>query len=125
MIAIDHRGNLVTVSVLGEFVLSDYKEFEDMVRETLSPGGKLNLLFDLRQMAAFTVDVALEEIRYARNHPGEFGRIAVVTESQWLAWSAWISQMFVAADVRVFAEDGEAREWLEAGAEAETETPQP
>ena len=116
MIAIDHSGNLVTVGVLGEFVIADYKEFEDMVRETLSPGGKLNLLFDLRQMAGFTVDVALEEIRYARNHPGEFGKIAIITENQWQAWSAWISQMFVNAAVRVFGDDAEARAWLESEA---------
>ena len=53
MIAIDRSGKLVTVSVLGEFVLADYKEFEDMVRSTLVPGGKVNLLIDLRQMAPY------------------------------------------------------------------------
>lgn len=113
MIAIDHRGKLVTVTVLGEFVLADYKEFEDMVRSTLAPGGKVSLLIDLRQMAGFTVDVAWEDIKYTRSHPDDFDKIAVVTDSQWVIWSAWLSQMFINADLQVFDDGEEARGWLE------------
>ena len=113
MIAIDHSGKLVTVTVLGEFVLADYKEFEDMVRSTLVPGGKVSLLIDLRQMAGFTVDVAWEDVKYTRSHSNDFDKIAVVTHSQWVIWSAWLSQMFIKADLQVF-DDGEvARGWLE------------
>lgn len=113
MIAIDHSGTLVIVTVLGEFVLADYREFEDMVRSTLVPGGKVNLLIDLRQMAGFTLDVAWEDIKYTRSHPDDFGKIAVVTLSQWVIWSAWLSQMFINADLQVFDDDSEARGWLE------------
>src|SRR5450759_2369061 len=79
MIAIDRSGKLVTVTVLGEFVLADYKEFEGLVRSTLAPGGKVNLLIDLRQMAGFTVDVAWEDIKYTRSHPNDFDKIAAVS----------------------------------------------
>jgi len=113
MIAIDRSGTLITVTVLGEFVLADYKEFEDIVRSTLAPGGKVNLLIDLRQMADFTVDVAWEDIKYTRSHPNDFGKIAVVTHSQWVIWSAWMSQMFINADLQVFDDGEEARGWLE------------
>ncbi len=119
MIAIDHSGKLVTVTVLGEFVLADYKEFEDMVRSTLAPGGKVSLLIDLRQMAGFTVDVAWEDIKYTRSHPNDFDKIAVVTRSEWIIWSAWVSQMFTNADVQVFDDDTEARGWLEQDGEDE------
>jgi len=119
MIAIDHSGKLVTVTVLGEFVLADYKEFEDMVRATLAPGGRVSLLFDLRQMAGFTLDVAWEDIKYTRGHPNDFDKIAVVTRSEWVIWSAWLSQMFINADLQVFDDDAEARGWLEQEAAAE------
>jgi hypothetical protein len=114
MIAIDHSGKLVTVSVLGKFVLADYKEFEEMVRTTQEGGGKINLLIDLRQMADFTLDVAWEDIKYTRSHPNDFGKIAVVTHSEWVIWSAWLSQMFINADLQVFDEDTEARSWVDA-----------
>lgn len=113
MIAIDHAGKLVTVTVLGEFVLADYKEFEDMVAAKRAAGGKVSLLFDLRQMAGFTLDVAWEDIKYTRSHPNDFDRIAVVTRSEWVIWSAWLSQMFINADLRVFDDDAEARGWLD------------
>ncbi len=119
MIAIDHSGKLVTVTVLGEFVLADYKEFEDMVRATLAPGGRVSLLFDLRQMAGFTLDVAWEDIKYTRGHPNDFDKIAVVTRSEWVIWSAWLSQMFINADLQVFDDDAEARGWLEQETAAE------
>ena len=113
MIVVDHKGTQVSVTVLGEFVLADYKEFEDMVRSVLAPGGKVSLFFDLRQMAGFTLDVAWEDIKYTRSHPQDFDKIAVVTRSEWVIWSAWLSQMFIDAEVQVFDDEEEARGWLE------------
>ena len=112
MITTDHQGSLVSVAVFGEFTLADFKEFEEAVRHNIGSEGQVSLFVDLRQMADFTVDVAWEEIKFSRQHAHDFRRIAVLTESQWIAWSAWLSQAFVAADLRVFSEEGEARGWL-------------
>lgn len=115
MIVTDHKDQLVTVTVYGEFALADYKEFEELVNYKIKFQGSVNLLFDLRQMADFTLDMAWEEIRFSRAHSHDFGKIAVLTDSQWVAWSAWLSQIFVDADLRVFADEAEARGWLQAG----------
>ena len=115
MITIDHKGNLLSIVVLGEFTLADFKEFEDLVRAKTSSEGALNVLFDLRQMADFTLDVAWEEIRFSRQHPHDFRRVAVLTDSQWVTWSAWLSQAFVDTDIVVFADEGEAHDWLMGG----------
>ena len=114
MIVIQHQPGRVQVNVYGEFTLADYKEFEDVVNYHIQFEGQVDLLFDLRQMAGFTLDVAWEEIKFSREHAGDFRRIAVLTEDQWLTWSAWVSQLFVAADVRVFDDEDEARAWLAA-----------
>ncbi|MDP2811025.1 MAG: STAS/SEC14 domain-containing protein [Rhodocyclaceae bacterium] len=119
MITTDHKGRRVAVAVLGEFTLADFKEFEELAIHTAQFEGPVDLLFDLTQMAGFTVDMAWEEIRFSREHGRDFGRIAVVTESQWVAWSAWLEQIFVTADLRVFTDGKEARQWLEEGAGAE------
>lgn len=115
MIVTDHKDNLVTVSVYGEFALADYREFEELVNYKVRFEGAVSLLFDLRQMADFTLDVAWEEIKFSRAHSHDFRRIAVLTDSQWVAWSAWLSQIFVDADLRVFADEQEARAWLASG----------
>lgn len=112
MITTDQQGSLVSVTVFGEFTLADFKEFEHVVGSPNGSGGKLSLFFDLRQMADFTVDLAWEEIKFSRQHPHDFSRIAVLTESQWVTWSAWLSQAFVDADLRVFDDEAEARTWL-------------
>ena len=64
-----------------------FKEFEDMVNYKVKFEGVVDLLFDLREMADFTLDVAWEDIAFARAHANDFNRIAVVTKSQWVAWS--------------------------------------
>ncbi len=112
MITTQHQDQLVEFAVFGEFTLADFREFEELVLFKIKFSGPVNLLVDLRDMAGFTVDMAWEEIRFSQQHSGDFNRIAVVTDSQWVAWSAWLSQLFVNADVTVFADEAEARRWL-------------
>lgn len=112
MITIDHDARRVAVTVLGEFTLDDFTEFEEYLMAHDLFDGTHSLLFDLREMAGFTVDMALEEIRFSRLHGGDFKRIAVVTDSQWVAWSAWLEKIFVKAELRVFEDAGEAEAWL-------------
>lgn len=113
MIAIDHRDLLVSVVVLGEFTLADYAEFEELVNYKVRFNGPVDLYFDLRQMASFTIDVAWEEIQFTRQHANDFRRIAVVTDSQWMAWLAWLNRAFVSANLQVFDNDADAQVWLE------------
>lgn len=115
MISTEHTDRLAAITVFGEFTLADYKEFEELVNYKIQFNGALDLLFDLREMAGFTLDVAWEEIKFSRRHAHDFRRIAVLTEDQWLTWSAWVSQLFVDAEVRVFDDEHEARSWLAAG----------
>ncbi len=112
MIAVEHRERLVAAAVLGEFTLDDFTEFEQYLIDNELFDGSCSLLFDLTEMAGFTIDAAVEEIKFSRIHGGDFRRIAVVTDSQWVAWSAWLERLFVRADLRVFADAGEARAWL-------------
>ena len=116
MIVIDHKPHRVSVSVFGEFTLADYKEFEEVVNYKVQFEGPVDLFFDLSQMADLTIDVAWEEIKFSRAHPNDFKRVAVVTDSQWVTWSAWLSQTFVNADVEVFDNAGDAEAWLESAA---------
>lgn len=112
MIVTDQKAGRVLVNVYGEFTLDDYREFEEIVNYTTRFEGPVDLLFDLSQMADFTLDMAWEDIKFARAHAHDFRRIAVVSDSQWVAWSAWLSQIFVDADIEVFASADEALVWL-------------
>ena len=112
MITTQHKDHLVEFAVFGEFTLADFREFEELVLHEINFSGPVSLLVDLRDMADFTLDVVWEEIRFSQQHSGDFKRIAVITDSQWVAWSAWLEQLFVNADVTVFEDEAEARSWL-------------
>ena len=114
MISISLKDSLVNVAVLGEFTIADFKELEDAVLLGIKFQGTVNLLFDLRDMLGFTVDVAWEEIKFSRQHAHDFGKIAVVTDDQWITWSAWLSSAFVDADVQVFQDYDAAQAWVSA-----------
>ncbi len=113
MITIEQTDNLVNAAVIGEFTLADFKTFEEQSLYKLKSPGELNLLFDLRGMVDYTVDVAWEEIKFfSREHSHDFSKIAVVTSDQWLTWQAWVSRLFVDADIRAFADYDEAQAWV-------------
>ncbi|MDN5753691.1 MAG: STAS/SEC14 domain-containing protein [Nitrosospira sp.] len=111
MITVQETGNLINVAVFGEFTLSDYKEFEQQVLYKYRTDGPVNVVFDWRDMLSYTVDVAWEDIKFVREHGSEFNRIAVVTENQWQAWGAWVSNLFTDADIRVFSDYADASAW--------------
>jgi hypothetical protein len=115
MITIEQTSNLVNVAVLGEFTIADFKTFEEQSLYKLKSPGELNLLFDLRAMIDYTLDVAWEEIKFfSSEHNHDFSKIAVVTSDQWITWQAWLSRIFVDADIRVFTDYNEAKAWVQA-----------
>ncbi len=115
MITIEQTENLVNVAVLGEFTIADFKTFEEQLLYKLKSPGELDLLFDLRAMVSYTIDVAWEELKFfRREHNHDFSKIAVVTDDQWLTWQTWLTRLFVDADIRVFTDYSEARAWVQA-----------
>lgn len=113
MIAINAKDNLISVSVMGEFTLADYKDFEQNVLHNLEFQGGVYLLLDLRDMVNYTLDVAWEEIKFSRQHRYDFRKIAIVTSDEWMVWLAWINKLFVDAEIQAFDEPGIALDWLE------------
>jgi len=115
MISLNIKDNQVSVTVMGQFTLDDYKEFEEAVTYGIRFQGKVNLLFDLRDMLSFSVDVAWEELKFSREHKNDFGRVAILSGDQWVAWSMWINRMFMSADIRLFDDLDMAQAWVSGG----------
>ncbi|MCL2076249.1 MAG: STAS/SEC14 domain-containing protein [Betaproteobacteria bacterium] len=124
MIVIDRKAGRVSVNVYGEFTLEDYREFEEEVNYTIRFEDPVDLCFDLREMTGMTLDVAWEDMRFAHEHAHDFRRIAVISDSQWVSWSAWLTQNFVSADIEVFVAPEDAIIWLDDSADGDSELPQ-
>jgi hypothetical protein len=93
MISIQREEGLIVVGVFGELTLADYRRFEQEVAEQLHQAGRVDLLVDLRDMLDYTLDVVWEDIKFTRSHSHDAGRIALLSDAQWVAWSAWLSQL--------------------------------
>lgn len=115
MISLTMQNNVIAVTVMGSFTLDDYKEFEQAVCYGIQFQGTVNLLFDLRDMLSYSVDVAWEEMKFSREHKNDFGRIAILTGDQWVAWSMWINRTFMSADIRLFDDIDSAQAWVAGG----------
>jgi len=74
VITIKSEGNLVSFSVMGEFTLADYKEFEQEVEHEIQFQGGVNLFKGLRDMADYTLDLDWEEIKFTRRTAMTFAR---------------------------------------------------
>jgi hypothetical protein len=115
MIELDVKDNQIAISVLGQFTLDDYREFEQAVGYGVQFQGSVNVLFDLRDMLSYSVDVAWEELKFSHQHKNDFGRIAILTGDQWVAWSMWVNRLFMSADIRLFDALEMAQAWVAGG----------
>lgn len=115
MIKLDTNGNQIAVTVLGQFTLDDYREFEQAVGYGVQFQGAVSVLFDLRDMLSYSVDVAWEELKFSRAHKNDFDRIAILTGDEWVAWSMWINRLFMSADIRLFDDLDMAQAWVAGG----------
>ncbi|HRK76935.1 MAG: hypothetical protein ABS92_12680 [Thiobacillus sp. SCN 63-374] len=115
MISLDVKDNQIAVTVMGQFTLDDTREFEQAVCYGIQFQGTVNLLFDLRDMLSYSLDVAWEELKFSREHKNDFDRIAILTGDQWVAWSMWINRLFMAADIRLFDDLEMAQAWVAGG----------
>jgi hypothetical protein len=112
MIVVDEDKNLLRISVHGRLTLEDFKELEQNITDELKEYPRVDLLVDLGNMSGFSIDAAMEDIRFNRAHARDFRRIAVVTHDQWLTWLSWLSGQFTEADVQAFPDEATAQAWL-------------
>ena len=107
MVTIQHEGSLTVAGIFARLEIADFQRLETEIESQLGRLGKVNLLLDLRGMLGYTLDVALEDLRFSREHAREVGRVAILSEDTSMVWTALLSDLFVRAHIRVF--DDEAR----------------
>ena len=117
MITVQREGQLTIIGVFGTFEIEDFKRIEKEVGQQLLATAKIDLMVDLRGMLNYTLDVALEDIKFTREHARDVGRVAILSEKDSVVWTALLSRLFVQAEIQVFDSEDGAREWIESTAE--------
>ncbi len=116
MISIRPQDFGLDVALYNEFTLADFKSLEAALLDRFNSQAKPNVLIDMSEVVDFTIDMAVEELRFVRAHEKHFGRIAVVVKDNWIKLAAHIAGLLSGdTDVMYFDSAESAREWVEGG----------
>ena len=118
MITIERENSLVVVGVFGELALADVQRLEREVPGDGAAAGPIDLLIDLRDMLGATIDAVLEDIKFSRHRNHDIRRVAILSESDWPPLIAWLENVYLDAEVRMFDNEDMARAWLAGEEEA-------
>ncbi|MCW3479165.1 STAS/SEC14 domain-containing protein [Neisseriaceae bacterium JH1-16] len=112
MISIREQDYGLDVALFNEFTLADFKLFEQALTKRAAEIGKPDILLDLSELRDFTLDMALEELKFVRAHEGHFGRIAIVVSDVWIRLATRISDLMTHTTQEHFGTIEEAQAWL-------------
>lgn len=112
MISIREQDYGLDVALFNEFTLEDFKLFEAALMKRIAEHDKPGVLLDLSELKDFTIDMAMEELRFVRAHDDELGRIAIVVEDVWIKLAAHIAGLLSHTHVQYFNTVEEAQAWL-------------
>ena len=113
MISIREQDYGLDVALFNEFTLADFKLLEAALLKRAAEQGRPDVLLDLSGMKDFTLDMALEEIRFMCAHENDFGRFAIVRTDVWINLAAHISGLLTHSHVQYFDSVEEAQVWLQ------------
>lgn len=112
MISIREQEYGLDVALYNEFTLGDFKLLEQALLKRAEEHGKPDVLLNLLGMQDFTLDMALEEVRFMRAHENDFGRFAIVAEDGWIKLAAHLSGLLTHIPAQYFESEEEAQAWL-------------
>lgn len=112
MISIQNTDYGLDVAIFNEFTLDDFKAFEQAILTRVKQGDRPSLLIDLTNVLDFTIDMAIEELRFTFEHDSEIGKIAIAVTDTWMNIAAHLAGWFVENTLKYFDNAEEARAWI-------------
>ncbi len=119
MISIREQHYGLNVALFNEFTLEDFRLFEEALIQISQKVHRPDILLDLTMLNDFTLDMAMEQLRFVRAHENDFGRIAIVVDDIWIKLGTHISNLLTQQHPKYFAEAAAAQKWLLESASAE------
>ncbi|MDO5639062.1 MAG: STAS/SEC14 domain-containing protein [Neisseria sp.] len=112
MISIREQSYGLNVALYNEFTLEDFQEFEVAALKCAQKVHRPDMLLDLSLLKDFTLDMAVEQLKFMSEHEDDFGRIAIVVDDVWIKLAARLSSLITQQHPKYFEEVGEAQAWL-------------
>lgn len=112
----ENNRQLLEVDVSGTLHRDDYPKFvPEFDRQVRNHGGKVRVLFDMRDFEGWDMGGLWEDAKFGVTHFSDIERLAMVGAKKWQQWMATICKPFTKAKIRYFETDqkAEALAWLE------------
>jgi len=108
------RGSYVELVASGKLNQDDYERVIPLLEAQLEREGELNALILLREFEGWTLDAAIEDLRFDLRHRKDFARMAVVGEGRLQKWMTRLCAPFFSGEVRFYEREREveARSWV-------------
>ncbi len=106
--------SFLEVTVTGKLHKEDYEAFVPRLENEINTGGKLRLLFDMRDFHGWDAGALWEDLKFDLKHFSDFERIAMVGDKKWEEGMAAFCKPFTTGKVEYFdqTEHGKAVSWL-------------
>jgi len=92
--------------------LDDFRQLESALLESKQKIHLPDILLDLSMLKDFTIDMAVEQIKFLNQHENDFGRVAVITDDIWIKLGARLSSLLTNQHPKYFDDATKAQEWL-------------
>ena len=112
MISIREQSYCLNVSLYNYFTLDDFRQLEQALLECKQKIRLPDILLDMSLLQDFTIDMAVEQIKFLNEHENDFGRIAVVTDDVWIKLAARLSSLMTNQHPKYFDDVAQAQAWL-------------
>ncbi len=112
MISIREQSYGLNVALYNEFTLDDFRELEQALLNAKQKIHLPDVLLDLTMLKDFTIDMAVEQIKFLNEHENDFGRIAIATDDIWIKLASRLSGLITNQHPKYFDDATEAQAWL-------------
>ena len=112
MISIREQSYGLNVALYNEFTLDDFRQLEEALLTAKQKVHLPDILLDLSMLKDFTIDMAVEQIKFLNQHETDFSRVAVITDDIWIKLGARLSSLLTNQHPKYFSDAAEAQAWL-------------
>lgn len=112
MISIREQSYGLNVALFNEFTLDDFQELEFALLAAKQKIRLPDVLLDMSMLKDFTIDMAVEQVKFLNEHEDDFGRVAIVTDDMWIKLGARLSSLLTNQHPKYFTDVAEAQAWL-------------
>ena len=93
MISIREQSYGLNVALYNEFTLDDFRQLESALLESKQKNPPARHTLGFVHLKDFTIDMAVEQIKFLNQHETDFGRVAVITDDIWIKLGARLSSL--------------------------------